>query len=106
MDGIGGWIESHGQRSDDALEALRLVGASGYVSSLKTAFELIPTKGADDPDRRLSAMDAWSPEQAETWRRAEDDYLALLRRDDLIDNYVRPFVATHPEDFPASIDDF
>jgi hypothetical protein len=104
IDGIGGWIESHGPRSDDALEALRLVGATRFAVPFERALALIPTRGADDPDTRLSAMDAWSPEQAESWRRAEDEYLDITRHDDLVDNYVRPFVASHPEDFPDSVD--
>jgi hypothetical protein len=99
MDGIGGWIETHGQRSDDALDALRLVGATRFAASFERALALIPTRSADDPDTRLSAMDAWSPEQAESWRQAEDEYLAATRRDDLVDNYVRRFVTSHPEEF-------
>ncbi len=83
IDGVGGWIESHGQHSDDAIAALRLVGATEYASTLERAFALIPTREADDPDTRLSAMDSWTPEQAEAWRRAEDEYFAITRRDDL-----------------------
>jgi hypothetical protein len=104
-DGIAGWIETHGRRSDDALSALALVAAKDHAAPLRRAFALIPTKDASDPDTRLSAMDSWSSEQATVWRRAEDDYLALTRRDNLVDNYVRAFVVAHQEDFPASIED-
>ncbi len=105
MDGFGGWIETHGQRSEDALEALRLVGATRFAAAFERALALIPTRSSDDADTRLSAMDAWTPAQAESWRQAEDEYLAINRRDDLVENYLRRFVTSHPEDFPVSVDD-
>lgn len=105
IDGIGGWIETHGQRSDDALAALHAAGATKHAAEFQVAISLVPTRTADDPDTRLSGMDQWSEEDATTWRNAEGRLLALIKADDLLDNYVRPLVAAHPEDFPMTVDD-
>ena len=50
-------------------------------------------------------MDAWSDDQAAAWRRAQDEYLALTRRDNLVDHYVRPYVTAHRNDFPTTIEE-
>ena len=104
IDGLGGWVESDGPRTADALVALQTVGAVAYSALLVEAFALLPTKTAGDADERLSGMDSWTTEESRAWCNAEDAHFALLRQDDLIDNYLRPFVASHPEDFPISVE--
>ncbi len=104
-DGIEGWIESLGHRSDDALAALRAVGAGAHAAHLERAFALFPTRRLNDAEARLSAANSWTPDQVRSWRRAEDAYLTAVTTDDLIDNYVRPFIASHPHDFPPSVED-
>lgn len=105
MDGIGGWVESHGPRSNDVLTALNVVGALGYADLLGRAFGLFPTRNEDNPDVRLSAMDAWTEEQSAAFTRAQNDYFGLRGADDLVDNYLRLFVSARPQDFPISISD-
>jgi hypothetical protein len=62
-----------------------------HAARLEGAFGLFPTRGLGDADSRLSAMQSSTTPQARSWREAEDEYLAALRMDDVIDNYVRPF---------------
>jgi hypothetical protein len=64
-----------------------------------------PIELSRTPESRLSAMESWTPHQVRSLHVSEDAYLARVRQDDLIDNYVRPFTASHPEDFPQSVDD-
>jgi hypothetical protein len=104
-DGIEGWIASLGQRSDDAVAALHRVGAVSHAVALEPAFALFPTKTFPDTDDRLSATRTWTDDQARVCRSAEDAYLSKVKDDDLIDNYVRPFIAHRPEDFPQSVED-
>jgi hypothetical protein len=104
-DGEQGWIESLGQRSDDAVAALRTVGPIAQAAILEQAFQLFPRLAEGDADGRLAAMDAWPPSEQRTGRDLEDRYLEKVKADDLIDNYVRPYVETHPKEFPQTVDD-
>jgi hypothetical protein len=103
--GIEGCIESLGQRSDDAVGALRMVGAVAHAAPFERAVALFPTRTLGDADSRLSAMAAWTADQTHAWREAEREFLAKAKQDDLIDNYVRPFIANRPTDFPQTVDD-
>jgi hypothetical protein len=50
-------------------------------------------------------MHSWTTTGVRARREAEDEYLATVRADDLIEHDVRPFIANHPEDFPMSVED-
>jgi Domain of unknown function (DUF4375) len=104
-DGVEGWIESLGQRSDDAVAALRTLGASAQAAILDQAFQLYPTRAESDAEGRLAAVDAWSSSELHAWRDLEDRYLEVIKADDLIDNYVRPYIEARPEEFPQTVDD-
>jgi hypothetical protein len=103
--GVEGWIESLGQRSDDAVAALRRIGAHAHAAPFERAVALFPTRNLGDADSRLSAVESWDPAQVRSWREAEDAFLAEAKDDDLIENYVRPYIARHPKDFPQTVDD-
>lgn len=81
------------------------VGAGLQAEGLERAFDLFPSRTLDDADARLSAIHSWTTDEKVDLRRAEDEYLARVNEDDLIDNYVRPYIASHPEDFPRSVED-
>lgn len=103
--GIEGWIESLGQRSDDAVAALRALGATAHAEIFEQAVRLFPTRSASDADGRLTAVDGWSPTDVQVWREVEDRFLSAIAADDLIDNYVRPYVESRTEEFPQTVDD-
>jgi hypothetical protein len=58
-----------------------------------------------DAEDGLSVIRSWTADQVRIWRNAEDEYLSKTTVDDLIENYVRPFIANRPEDFPQSVED-
>jgi len=104
-DGIQGWIESLGQRSDDAVAALRTLGAQAHAALLARAFALFPTRASSDAETRLSSMGSWTTEDVDDWRELEEQYLDLIKDDDLIDNYLRPFILAHPDAFPQTVEE-
>jgi hypothetical protein len=81
------------------------VGAIAHAAILEQAFQLFPTRAEGDADGRIAAMDGWSPGEQRAWRDLEGQYLQAVKADDLIDNYVRPYIETHPEEFPQTVDD-
>jgi hypothetical protein len=101
--GVEAWIESLGQRSDDAVLACAQVGADEFAKAFARVFAFFPNRGLEDPDSRLSGVDAWSSEQRDQFRRLDDACLELLRSGDLIDVSVRRFVSEHPEDLPQRV---
>jgi uncharacterized protein DUF4375 len=103
-DGIQSWIESLGQRSAEAVTALRDLGTNAHAMIVEEALRLFPTAAAGDPDGRLAAMSSWSAEDVSRWRELEGRYLALAHADDLADNYIAPYIRARPGDFPQTID--
>ena len=103
--GIEGWLESLGQRSDDAVAALRTLGATAHADIFDEALHLYPTRSASDAESRLAATDGWSSTDVQVWREVEDRFLRAIKADDLIDNYVRPYVESRTEEFPQTVDD-
>jgi Domain of unknown function (DUF4375) len=104
-DGIQGWIESLGQRSDDAVAALRTLGAQAHAALLARALALFPSRASSDAETRLSSMGSWTTEDVDDWRELEEQYLDLIKDDDLIDNYFRPFILAHPDAFPQTVEE-
>jgi hypothetical protein len=103
-DGIQGWIEALGQRSADAVAALRDLGANAHVAIAEEAFRLFPTAAADDADERLAAMTSWAAEDVGRYKELERRYITLTQADDLADNYIAPYILARPDDFPQTID--
>jgi 3-methyladenine DNA glycosylase AlkC len=103
-DGIEGWIESLGQRSDDLVHGLREVDAWRHAAIVESASELFATRNAPDADARLAAMHAWSAAEESRCRGLEREFFALCKRDPL-DPYLRRYIATHRGEFPMTVDD-
>ena len=103
--GLERWVTRHGPRSDDALAALRAVGADGHADAIEPGLLLYADRAAADPDSRLGTGDEGTAVDTEAARRAESAYLALTRRDDVVERHVRPFIVERPKDFPQDVDD-
>ena len=112
--GIEAWVTGHGPRSDDALAALREVGAGRHADALEPGLRLYGDRADPDPEARLGSAEATeasgsseaaTPVDTAAARRAEAAYLALTRRDDVVERHVRPFIVARPKDFPQDVDD-
>ncbi|WP_377639622.1 hypothetical protein [Oryzobacter terrae] len=111
--GIVGWVTGHGPRSDDALAALRAVGAGAHADALEPGLQAYPDRADPDPEARFGPAEgegtgeagAATPVDSEAAHRAESAYLALTRRDDVVERHVRPFIEQRPKDFPQDVDD-
>ncbi len=106
--GIEGWVTGHGPRSDDAVAALRAVGAGSHADALEPGLLLYTDRAAADPEARLGSTETGetgATVDTDAARSAESAYLTLTRRDDVVERYVRPFIVQRPKDFPQDVDD-
>ncbi len=97
--GYQSWVETYGQRTRDLIEALSLIGAEPYAGLVRDVVLAAPSFEAADEESRLA--DISTPQLTEL----DERFFALNRDEDLLDRYLRPFLRTHHEDFPSTIDD-
>ena len=103
--GFGGWVESLGQRTPDAVAGLRLLGADAYAALLEQVARLYPTAGAADADTRLSTMDSWGSGEVSRLHFLTQQFFELQQAHDLEEQFVAPFVRAHPRQFPMRVED-
>jgi hypothetical protein len=99
--GFPSWIESLGHRTPEAKTALAHLGATEYVPLLDEAMRLYPTYAAADPDERLSASDQWTEEDDARLEVLDQAFYDLSAKRELVMHYAAPYVAAHPDEFPA-----
>jgi hypothetical protein len=103
--GIEEWIAAHGPRSEDAILALRTIGAESYADALEQGFALFPNRDSPDLEARLAVMDQWSSSQVRAYEHAQENFLSRTRKRDLSDGFVRPFIEAHGNEFPQQVED-
>lgn len=103
--GLDAWVTAHGPRSDDALAALRAVGAQAHADALEPGLLGYADRADANPEARLGTDETRTAADVEAGRRAESAYLAATRRDDVVERHVRPFIEQRPKDFPQDVDD-
>jgi hypothetical protein len=62
---------------------------------------LYPTYAAADPDERLSASDQWTEEDDARLEVLDQAFYDLSAKRELVMHYAAPYVAAHPDEFPA-----
>jgi hypothetical protein len=82
-----------------ARHGLEMMGAAEYARLVSQVSQLAPAL-TDSPPEDQEMYDAVA-----RLRELNEDFFDLVRRDDLIENYVAPFVLAHSDDFPLTVDD-
>ena len=103
VDGWPGWIESDGPRTRGLLEGLRVMEAVDFAGIVEEVLSLYPAAASPDVETRLSG-----PSTADQLRRLEEleqKWFRLVREQDLIGNFIAPWILSHPREIPLTADD-
>lgn len=98
-DGFEGWAESYGPITDLAARGLDAMGATAYARIVAEVARWAPAVAEDHPENDEMY------EAVARLRTLSEQFFDLVKEDDLIENYVAPFVLTRREDFPLTVED-
>jgi len=103
VDGWPGWIESDGHRSHELVEGLRAMGAVDFAEVVEEVLALYPAADSADVDTRLSGP--FADDRPRRLADLERRWYRLVREQNLMGEFVAPWIVSHRQEIPFSAED-